>query len=75
MEMEAAMELNALAKDMRGETTKKNMTEVEHQSLSPTPYGFYVPKFSTLYAQYGPSNLIMGNLIVIYGIVLLIFTL
>ena len=34
--------------------------EVEdHQSLSRTPYGFYVPKFSTLYAQYGPSNLIM----------------
>ena len=46
-----------------------------HQSLSRTPYGFYVSTFSTLCAQYGPSNLIMGYLIVIYGIVLLIFTL
>ena len=31
-----------------------------HQSLSRTPYGFDVPKFSILYTQYGPSILIMG---------------
>ena len=32
LEMEAAMELNALSKDTRGEAAKKNMTEVEDEA-------------------------------------------